>query len=67
MLSKLIAVIILQCIQMSNHYAAPETNIMLYINYISIKKIKIENNRESMNNNANLYNRRTQEDIRIYN
>ena len=34
----LIMVIILQCIQMSNHYI--ETNIMLYVNYKSIIIIK---------------------------
>ena len=30
--------VISQYIQISNHYVAPETNIILYVNYTSIKK-----------------------------
>lgn len=30
----------LQYILVSNHYCTPETNVMLYVNYISIKKKK---------------------------
>ena len=37
MLTRLIVVIISQYIQISNHYVAPETNVILYVNYTSIK------------------------------
>lgn len=35
-LTRLTEVIILQCMQISNHHVVPETNIMVYVNYISI-------------------------------
>lgn len=40
MLIRSIVMINLQYILVSNHYCTPETNVMLYVNYISIKKKK---------------------------
>ena len=34
--------VISQDIQISNHYVAPETNIILYVNYTSIKKKDVQ-------------------------
>ena len=40
MLIRPIVMINLQYILVSNHYCTPETNMMLYVNYISILKKK---------------------------
>ena len=44
MVSRLIVVFMSQCIHMLNHYCTHKTHIILYVEYISIKKSWLKKN-----------------------